>query len=104
VLIYRFWPELRVFMDDRTPVYGDRFILDQYMKVLRAEPGWSGVLDQWDIRAAIVDPQSPAATVLEVSPDWETAHRDERTAIFLRAGEPPGATDETGADLGSARE
>jgi hypothetical protein len=89
VLIYRFWPELRVLMDDRTPVYGDRFILDQYMKVLRAEPGWSDVLDQSDIRAAIVNPHRPVATVLEVSPDWETAHRDELTEIFLRAGQTP---------------
>jgi hypothetical protein len=104
VLIYRFWPELRVFMDDRTPVYGDRFILEQYMKVLRAKPGWSDVLDQWEIRAAVVNPQSLAATVLELSPDWETAHRDDLTAIFLRAGEPPGVTAKVGSDLASARE
>jgi hypothetical protein len=104
VLIYRFWPELRVFMDDRTPVYGDRFILDQYMKVLRAEPRWSDVLDQWDIRAAIVNPLSPVAAVLAVSPDWETAHRDELTAIFLRAGQTPSGTDEAGPNLASARE
>jgi hypothetical protein len=74
------------------------------MKVLRAKPGWSDVLDQWEIRAAVVNPQSLAATVLELSPDWETAHRDDLTAIFLRAGELPGVTAKAGSDLASARE
>ncbi len=103
VLIYRFWPKLRVFMDDRTPIYGDRFILDEYMKVLRAEPGWSDVLDQWDIRAAVVNPKSRAATVLEMSSDWETVHQDDLTAIFLRTGEPPADTAESSSDLASAQ-
>jgi hypothetical protein len=103
VLIYRYWPEVRVFMDDRTPVYGDRFILDQYMKVLRAKRGWSDVLDQWEIRTAVVSSRSPAATVLELSSDWEMAHRDDLTAIFLRVGEPPADADFTRGNENSYR-
>jgi hypothetical protein len=104
VLIYRFWPEVRVFMDDRTPVYGDRFIIDEYMKVLRAKPGWSEILDKWEIRSAVVSPKSVVATVLEASPDWETAHRDELTAIYLRAGKPAVATDRSDSNRVSARD
>ena len=91
-------------MDDRTPVYGDRFIIEDYMKVLRAQPGWSEVLDQWMIRAAVVAPDSLTATVLEVSPDWRTAHRDDLTAIFLRTGGLPADTADVSSDLASARE
>jgi hypothetical protein len=73
------------------------------MKVFRARRGWSDVLDQWEIRTAVVSSRSPAATVLELSSDWEMAHRDDLTAIFLRAGEPAADADFTRGNENSYR-
>ncbi len=83
-LIYRFWPELQVFVDDRTPVYGDRFILDDYLRVQRGQPGWDEVLDRWDIETVILNAQAPVAEVLDASPAWRVVHEDDRNAIFFR--------------------
>lgn len=83
-LIYRFWPALHVFMDDRTPVYGDPFILDEVLKIQNAESGWQDILDDWEIESAIVATGTKIAKVLEVSPGWETGHKDEKIAIYFR--------------------
>ncbi len=84
-LIYRFWPELRVFMDDRTPVYGDRFILDDYLIVARARPGWQAVLERWSVDSAVVKADTSVDALLSASPDWRAVHRDELNALFVRA-------------------
>ncbi len=85
-LIYRFWPALHVFVDDRTPVYGDHFIVEEYFSVLRGTPGWEDVLDRWGVRSAVVRADAPAAQLLAASPIWESVHRDDRTALFVRVG------------------
>src|SRR5207247_409235 len=44
-LVYRFWPGLRVFVDDRNAVYGDDFMMRRYYRVLYGQWGWRKVLD-----------------------------------------------------------
>ncbi len=101
-LIYRFWPALHVFMDDRTPVYGDHFIIEEYEPVLRAKPGWEAVLNRWGVRSAVVRADTPAAMLLDASPTWESVHRDDKTALFVRLGPPPDATAAAGRATGLA--
>jgi hypothetical protein len=91
-LIYLFWPEVHVFMDDRNPVYGDEFVLDQYEVVAYAKPGWDAVLDRWGIRTAVVRTGTAVATLLKASPNWASVHEDETTVLFERIGPLPDAT------------
>ena len=88
-LIYRFWPSVHVFVDDRTPVYGDDFIIDEYIPVARARPGWEAVLDRWEIRSAVVKAETSVAVLLEASPSWKRVLHDDKTALFLRVGAVP---------------
>lgn len=83
-LIYRFWPRLRVFVDDRSEVYGDRFILDEYFAVRNAATNWQEVLDRHAVDSAIVDAGSAQDALLDVAPGWAESYRDEKNVIFVR--------------------
>ncbi len=85
-LIHRFWPRLRVFVDDRTVVYGEDFIMNDYFTVFYGRDGWEAVLDRWGITSAIVSTASRSATVLRDSPSWTVVYEDERNLILSRSG------------------
>jgi len=83
VLIHRFWPRLRVFVDDRTPVYGEPFMRD-YFTVFDAQPGWEAILDRWGVTSAIVATGTPIAPVLRASATWRLEHEDAQTLLVSR--------------------
>ena len=85
VLIYRFWPRLRVFVDDRTPVYGEAF-MHEYFTVFDAQAGWEQVLDTWGVTMAIAATETAIAPVLRTSPVWNVEYEDGQTLIVSRRG------------------
>jgi len=87
-LVYRFWPRLHVFVDDRIAVYGDDFVLHRYFPVVWAARSWRKVLDKYRLTAAVVTADAQIATLLRAAPDWELAYGDRRNAIFLRRAIP----------------
>ena len=93
-LIYRFWPQVRVFVDDRVSIYGDDFMLHRYFPVAWAGRSWKKVLDKYRVTAAVVAADAQCTTLLRASPDWELAYQDKKNVIFLRrdvSGEPASA-------------
>ncbi len=104
-LIYRFWPDLRVFVDDRIFVYGDDFVMRRNFAVFDAKKTWQKVLAKYGITAAVVNAHARCATLFRVSPEWELAYEDGLDAIFLRVGtgdarreRPAGSGREVSAD------
>jgi hypothetical protein len=83
-LIYRLWPHIKVFVDDRTPVYGEAFIMNDYFTVLYGRGGWEAVLDRWGITAAIVATGTRPASLLRAMPEWRVDYEDARSVIFTR--------------------
>ncbi|MDZ4159118.1 MAG: hypothetical protein U1B80_04935, partial [Anaerolineaceae bacterium] len=61
--------EWQVYVDGRTYLYGDE-IIGQWITAVQAEKGWQDVLEGWDIRYALLKPNRPLVTVLEMS-GWE---------------------------------
>src|SRR5581483_433661 len=47
-LIYRLYPDYRVYVDDRHDLYGETF-LKQYLKIMNVELGWKNALDEQKI-------------------------------------------------------
>jgi hypothetical protein len=78
-------------VDDRSEVYGDRFILDEYFAVRNAATNWQEVLDRHAVDSAIVDAGSAQDALLDVAPGWAESYRDEKNVIFVRGapGPPP---------------
>jgi hypothetical protein len=83
-LIYRLYPQLKVVVDDRHDLYGERF-LKQYLKVVRVEPGWGQILDEWNVNWAVVPATSSLSGVLQQSPQWSVVHKDATAILFNRA-------------------
>src|SRR5260221_5267596 len=64
------YPERKVVVDDRHDLYGSGRIR-QYLILSQAEPGWRNVLEQWQIRTALLPTDSTLANLLRELPrDW----------------------------------
>ncbi len=83
-LIYRMYPERKVVVDDRHDLYGSGWIR-QYLILTQAEPGWKDVLEQWQIRTALLPTDSTLANLLRELPrDWRVVYEDKVAAVFER--------------------
>jgi hypothetical protein len=82
-LIWRLYPNYRVWVDGRTDLYGDAF-LERFLRVYWALPGWQEQLENDGIRSVIVPSFSPLAHALFSSPRWQTLYNDQQAVIFSR--------------------
>jgi hypothetical protein len=83
-LAYHFWPDIRLFADDRLDYYGEDFFSDEYLTIALMKPGWSPMLDKYDIDSAIINSE-PLAMLLKESSRWHLAYEEEKNYIFLRS-------------------
>lgn len=81
-LIWELYPAYRSFVDGRTDLFDDD-VLEQYLLVWRAEPGWSEVLEDWGIGIALVEPNAPIAFKLHQA-GWQRVYEDTTSVIFTR--------------------
>lgn len=82
-LIYHLYPQQRVFVDGRADVYGDELI-DKYVDVSRLRPRWREVIDENDVRMALVEKASPLAVVLGQDTRWREVFVGEVERLFVR--------------------
>ena len=67
-LLYREWPEQKVFIDGQTDFYGEA-LTRQYERVITLAPGWEDVLNQYHVRWVLIPPGGPLASALRGSPN-----------------------------------
>jgi hypothetical protein len=80
-LIYRLWPEVRVFVDGRSDFYGPA--LEQaYLDVLHVCYDWQARLDSFGIDTVLLPPDMPLAGVLKESRRWRAVYDDGRAIVF----------------------
>ena len=80
-LIYRLYPQVRVFWDGRTDFYGTEYnqaALDTVM----GRPGWDKTLADRHITNALVPVNVPLAAILSESRNWRTIYRDKTAVLF----------------------
>lgn len=83
-LIWRLYPQYLSFVDGRTDLFDDE-ILQQYLALWRAEPGWERLIDRWGLRLALLEPDAPLSEALQRA-GWLSLYRDDQ-AIVLAAPE-----------------
>ncbi len=83
-------PARGVFIDGRADIYERAGVLEDYLKITRLEPGAFGLLGKYGIRACLLEPDAPLATVLAESPGWEKAYGDSVSVVYVRRLFPPG--------------
>jgi hypothetical protein len=89
-LIWKLWPEHRVFIDGRADVMG-RELMNDFRCAHKLEPGWREVLDKHDVQWVIISAKSPLCRALRLDPDFRLLHADENAELFVRqeAGNEP---------------
>lgn len=89
-LIWRTWPERRVFIDTRTPVYGDAFV-KEYSDALFDAAAFERLARRHDIRFVLYDrrdlqaPGGPLRFLIN-HPSWLPMFRSGNAVIFVRVG------------------
>ncbi len=71
-----------MFIDGRTDLYNDE-IIETWLQVVRADPGWEAILDKWEVNLVLIDPGMPLNDELEAS-GWEILEQDEVGVLFGR--------------------
>jgi hypothetical protein len=69
-----------VFFDDRVDMYPTE-VVEDYVVLMRAKPGWDGVLDRHGADAVLWDRESPLAQLLEAAPDGDVTYRDDQWIV-----------------------
>jgi len=82
-LIYRFWPEQRVFIDGQLDFYGEEFTRE-YKQILSADEGWEDLVAQYDIAWMLIPPDEPLAILLRTDPGWARLYEDQTAVIFRK--------------------
>jgi hypothetical protein len=80
-ILYRLWPQQRVFIDGQTDFYGEA-LSREYVLVESVQPGWNDILAKYDVDWVIIQPNQPLAAALS-GENWNILYQDS-TAIILR--------------------
>jgi hypothetical protein len=82
-VIYRLYPEYRVFIDGRLDMYG-KDILKEYYQVIRLEPEWETVLKKYDVNYIFYNSKTALSQFLLERDDWKLIYSDPVANIFMR--------------------
>jgi len=82
-LIFRLYPQERVFFDGRSDFYGPVLGAD-YEVLASAAPDWPKILSRYHFGVALLPLDWPLGSVLERDPDWELVYRDPVARMFVR--------------------
>jgi len=77
------WPQQKVFIDDRYDMYPTSVIYD-YFDLTGAKPGWSKVLDRYDVEVIVWGKDSALASLLDDSDGWQRVHTAGADGIWVR--------------------
>lgn len=78
-------PDVPVFVDGRTDLYGDDFLTDVYYETAIGGDGWRETLDQYGIRLVVVEADSGLARQLRDDAGWSLDYEDTLAVVFRRA-------------------
>lgn len=76
-------PEVMIFLDGQADFFGERLVRD-YMTVRQGYPGWSELLDRYDVDWTLTRRGAPLNQLLELSPEWALVDRDAVAVLFRR--------------------
>ena len=82
-LIWKLYPDRKVFIDGRADVYGDAFICN-YLRIYGGERGWREELDRLGIKTVLVEPNATLTTLLREDKGWRTVFEDQQAVVFAR--------------------
>lgn len=88
-LIYRLYPQFKVFVDGRSDFYRQGTVLDDVDQIALVKPRWSELLDKHDIRFMALRRNEPLALIALASGRWRSIYEDSVAQILVRNPVPP---------------
>jgi hypothetical protein len=76
-------PSRRVFIDCRNDLYGPDLV-DSYLRVMEARPGWQETLTKYSITVALVPKTSAISAALAASTEWRLSYENATAQVFER--------------------
>jgi hypothetical protein len=102
-LIYRLFPDTKVFMDGRSDYYGADFN-KKYLDVVTVNSGWDQTLSKFRVDTILMPPGSPLAGALRESPRWRVVYDDGVAVVFRPSRKAVGTTDSASTSGGNCRD
>lgn len=82
-LLYRLWPEKKIFIDGFTDFYGEQ-LTREYLKVVDGTPGWEEILERRQVQWVIVPPTGSLADRLDHSAQWVSRYKDTTAGVWVK--------------------
>jgi len=82
-LIYRLYPEQKIFIDGRADMYGDDF-LKKYKKINSGLPDWEKEFDQYDIDYVLCKRKAPIRQLLLTRGDFNLVYDDKYNSVLVK--------------------
>ncbi len=102
-LIFRMYPDIKVFMDGRSDYYGSVFG-KKYLDVLQVSYGWEKTLANFGVDTILMPPAAPLTGALKESARWRVVYDDGVSVVFRSAGKTVKAPVSVTAGDGSGRD
>lgn len=83
-LIWKLYPDYRVYIDGRADVYGDAFMDQSGSTYNISDASWRRPLDLWQIRTVILPPNTALVSALRGEVAWKEVYGDRQAVIFER--------------------
>jgi hypothetical protein len=100
-LIYRLYPNMRVFVDGRSDFYGRAFE-EKYLDVVNVKHNWESILTGYGIDTVLLPAGASLAGALKESSRWRVVYDDGVTLVF-RPGHLPAGRKHVSAASGDGR-
>ncbi|MEX2260518.1 MAG: hypothetical protein WD696_01130 [Bryobacteraceae bacterium] len=82
-LIYRRYPEQKVYMDGRSDFYGEA-LGREYLSLMRARGDWASILERRGFQLALLPRSWPLSEVLKRDSNWHAIDEDRHAILFER--------------------
>jgi len=82
-LIWRLYPDYRVYIDGRADVYGDNF-MSEFASAYYVSNDWRRPLQEWAVRTVVLPRDAPLITALRSRPEWKQIYTDAQVAVLTR--------------------
>lgn len=82
-MIWKLYPDYRVYIDGRADVYGDAY-MEEFLKTHDAAANWRAPLEHEGVRTVVLNPEAPLASLLRQEGGWRKVFEDGQAVIFVR--------------------
>lgn len=85
-LLWNLFPRYRDFMDSRADTLYNNQILNAYLTMDVAAPGWQATLRRYRVQVVLIPRAAPLAQVLAEDPHWRLRYHDAMSVLYQKRG------------------